>query len=59
MPEFIISEDELIELTVKVCDLGKDMDITPDRFAIMISMIARHLSEAQGITVTSEKFIDA
>lgn len=57
--KFEVSEDELKDLTVKCCELGESMGITPDRFAIMLTMVSRYLSDSQGIEVTSKRLLDS
>lgn len=52
-----ITDGELKELAHRICEVGEDMDIDPERFTIMLAMIARHLGEAQGIEVHSERVI--
>lgn len=49
------TEDDLKALAIRACQLGEEMGISPDCFAIMLSMVAKHLSEAQGIEVISER----
>lgn len=54
-----VHEDELKDLAVKLCQLGESMGKTPDEFAVMLSMCARHLCDAQGIEVHSERRMDS
>lgn len=54
-----VNEDELISLVKKLFALGEDMGKSPDEFAVMLSMVAKNLCEAQGIEVHSERRIDA
>lgn len=53
-----VNEDQLKALTVKLCELGESMGLEPYEFSIMLSMIARHLCESQGIEVHSERKMD-
>lgn len=54
-----VSEDELKDLTVRLCQLGEQMGKTPDEFVVMLSMCARYLCDAQGIDIQSERKCDA
>lgn len=50
-----VSEEQLKALATKACEMGQEMGIPPDRFAIMLSMVAKYLSDAQGIEVSSAR----
>lgn len=52
-----VDEDQLKELTIKLCQLGEEMGIEPDQFAVMLGMSARYLQEAQGIELKSERVL--
>lgn len=47
--EIVIDEDKLTDLATKVCNLGESLDITPQDFAIMLSVVAKYLCEIQEI----------
>jgi hypothetical protein len=48
-----VSEDELIELVNRLCDLGQSMNIEPIKFSVMLSMAAKHMSDVNGLEVHS------
>lgn len=59
MEKFEFTTDELVEAATRICELGQDMGYRPDHWAIIISMVAKNLSDAQGIEVNSERRVDA
>ena len=54
-----VNEDQLKELTIKLCELGEGMGIEPDEFAVMLSMSAKYLCDTHGIEVQSERKLNA
>lgn len=46
---------EITNLVEVLCKLGEDMGKTPDEFAIMLGVCAKHMADACGIEVYSER----
>lgn len=56
---FEINEDELKTLAKELCEFGEASGFPPDQFAIMLTMVAKYLCDAQGIDIQSERKLDA
>lgn len=53
--QFEINKQELTKLTVELCKMGKELGHEPDEFAVMLTMAAKQLCDAQGIEIASER----
>lgn len=53
--QFEINKQELTKLTVELCKMGEELGHEPDEFAVMLTMAAKDLCDAQGIEITSER----
>jgi hypothetical protein len=56
---FEIDDSELMTITQKICDLGEELEIDADRFAIILTMVATSLCDLQGIEVQAVREMDS
>ena len=51
MNEYVVSEDELKEMTITLCEIGKEKGYTVKHFALLLSMCAKYLADTVGIQI--------